>query len=110
METGRMKDELIDCSGQVGLDPCLVPPPSVSRRRSAGPFTLLSLGRLFRLFSVLGDHWELLSQWVCVEERVGDMSQVTVKTVPSVWLTLAFVMPHPMVGSKEEGTALLPTL
>lgn len=38
---------------------------------------------------------------------MGDLSHVTVMTTCSVWLTLAFLVPHPMAGTKKE---LLPTL
>lgn len=41
---------------------------------------------------------------------MGDLSHVTVMTTSSVWLTLAFLMPHPMAGTKKEHIALLPTL
>lgn len=33
---------------------------------------------------------------------MGDGSPVTVKTMSSVWLTLAFLMPHPTAGRKAD--------
>ena len=33
-----------------------------------------------------------------VEERVGDLSHGIIKTMSSVWLMLAFLMPHPLLG------------
>ena len=93
----------------------MVPLPSVPDAGLGAPSRFLpgaSLRRCFDLGDQDGDGKEFLSQHV--EEKVGDLRQVAVKTTCSVWLPRALLVSHSMASTKNKQTkkciALLPTL